>query len=88
MSEAWAELVAAHGPLGAVLWLVGMTMAVLLWTVTRGRRGGGDRDGGRGAGVTDTAAVLRLLRLRGAEGVTPLLALQEVGCFRLSGPHL
>jgi hypothetical protein len=34
--------------------------------------------------VTDTAAVLRLLRLRGAEGVTPLLALQEVGCFRLS----
>jgi hypothetical protein len=31
--------------------------------------------------VTDTAAVLRLLRLRGAEGVTPLLALQEVGCF-------
>jgi hypothetical protein len=33
MSEAWAELVAAHGPLGAVLWLVGMTMAVLLWTV-------------------------------------------------------
>jgi hypothetical protein len=34
--------------------------------------------------VTDTAAVLRLLRLRGAEGVTPLLALHEVGCFRLS----
>jgi hypothetical protein len=34
--------------------------------------------------VTDNAAVLRLLRLRGAEGVTPLLALQEVGCFRLS----
>jgi hypothetical protein len=34
--------------------------------------------------LTDTAAVLRLLRLRGAEGVTPLLALQEVGCFRLS----
>jgi hypothetical protein len=34
--------------------------------------------------VTDTQAVLRLLRLRGAEGVTPLLALQEVGCFRLS----
>jgi hypothetical protein len=33
--------------------------------------------------VTDNAAVLRLLRLRGAEGVTPLLALQEVGCFRL-----
>jgi hypothetical protein len=34
--------------------------------------------------LTDNAAVLRLLRLRGAEGVTPLLALQEVGCFRLS----
>jgi hypothetical protein len=34
--------------------------------------------------MTDNAAVLRLLRLRGAEGVTPLLALQEVGCFRLS----
>jgi hypothetical protein len=34
--------------------------------------------------VTDNAAVLRLLRLRGAEGVTPLLALQEVGCFRLA----
>jgi hypothetical protein len=33
MSEAWAELVAAHGPLGAVLWLVGMALAVLLWTV-------------------------------------------------------
>jgi hypothetical protein len=32
-------------------------------------------------GRTDNAAVLRLLRLRGAEGVTPLLALQEVGCF-------
>jgi hypothetical protein len=34
--------------------------------------------------LTDNAAVLRLLRLRGAEGVTPLLALHEVGCFRLS----
>jgi hypothetical protein len=33
VSEAWAELVADHGPLGAVLYLVGMTMAVLLFGV-------------------------------------------------------
>jgi hypothetical protein len=33
--------------------------------------------------VTDTQAVLRLLRARGAEGLTPLEALREVGTFRL-----
>jgi hypothetical protein len=33
MSEAWAELVASKGTLRAVLYLVGMTMAVLLWSV-------------------------------------------------------
>jgi hypothetical protein len=33
--------------------------------------------------VTDTQAVLRLLRARGAEGLTPIEALREVGTFRL-----
>jgi hypothetical protein len=33
--------------------------------------------------LTDNQAVLRLLRIRGKQGVTPLLALQEVGTFRL-----
>jgi hypothetical protein len=34
--------------------------------------------------MTDNAAVLRLLRIRGRQGVTPLEALREVGTFRLS----
>jgi hypothetical protein len=34
--------------------------------------------------MTDTQAVLRLLRARGAEGLTPLEALREVGTFRLA----
>jgi hypothetical protein len=33
--------------------------------------------------VTDNAAVLRLLRIRGRQGVTPLEALREVGTMRL-----
>jgi hypothetical protein len=33
--------------------------------------------------MTDNEQVLRLLRLRGAEGLTPLEALREVGTFRL-----
>jgi hypothetical protein len=33
--------------------------------------------------VTDNEQVLRLLRLRGAAGLTPLEALREVGTFRL-----
>jgi hypothetical protein len=33
--------------------------------------------------VTDTQAVLRLLRIRGKAGVTPLEALREVGTMRL-----
>lgn len=32
--------------------------------------------------MTQNQALLRLLRLRGPEGVTPLDALRELGCFR------
>jgi hypothetical protein len=34
--------------------------------------------------MTDAQAVLRLLRLRGPSGLTPLEALREVGTFRLA----
>lgn len=34
--------------------------------------------------MSDTEAVLRLLKLRGPAGLTPLEALQSVGTFRLA----